>query len=273
MNKSYYTSVLQPCLRLLSLGCILSFFFLLSSCGKKANNVETAYDSLAIKYTIVSTLAHDANAFTQGLVIYNNKILESTGQDNSWIAEVNPASGEQDKKVTLNEQYFGEGITVLNNKIYQLTWTSKVGFIYDAKTYKQLGEFTYATQGWGITNDGKKLIMSDGSEKLYFLDTITLKVDHSITVMDGNSPIKKLNELEYINGAIYANIWETPLIVKIDPISGKVIGRLDLSLITSEIHQLYPNADVLNGIAYDANSKALLITGKLWPKAYLLKIK
>ncbi|HTJ51761.1 MAG TPA: glutaminyl-peptide cyclotransferase [Cyclobacteriaceae bacterium] len=273
MNKSYLATVVYRTIKLSVAYCILFSLLLLSSCGKKGTTTETAYDSLAIKYTIISTLAHDPKAFTQGLVIFNNKILESTGQDDSWIAEVNPASGEQDKKVTLNEQYFGEGITVLNNKIYQLTWTSKVGFIYDASTYKQLGEFTYATQGWGITNDGKNLIMSDGSEKLYFLDTTTLKVNHSIIVMDGNSPIKKLNELEYINGAVYANIWETPLIVKIDPATGKVIGRLDLSLITSEIHQLYPGADVLNGIAYDANSKAILVTGKFWPKAYLLKIK
>ena len=229
---------------------------------------------MAIGYSVVSTLPHNTDAYTQGLIIHNNKVLESTGQKgHSWIAEVNPGSGNHDKKVTLDSRYFGEGITVLNNKIYQLTWEEKVGFIYDADTYKKLGEFQYNTPGWGITHDNKNLIMSDGTDKLYFLDTTNLKVIRTLTVTDPSGVrVKNLNELEYIDGYIFSNIYETALILKIDPKSGKVVGRLDLSTLANEIKRMYPNADVLNGIAYDKNSRALLVTGKLWPKSYLIRL-
>lgn len=254
---------------------LLLIVFGLACCGeKKTDDDEGLSDSLAIRYSVLNTLPHNADAWTQGLVIYNNKILESTGQNNrSWIAEVNPGSGEHDKKVNLSGEYFGEGITVMNGKIYQLTWENKVGFVYDAATYKKLKEFTYNMPGWGITHDDKNLIMSDGTEKIYYLDTATLQVARTITVMDGGTRVKKLNELEYINGYIYANVWETNWILKIDPASGKVVGRLDLSPIGNEIRVMYPNADVLNGIAYDKNSNALLVTGKLWPKAYLIRLQ
>jgi glutamine cyclotransferase len=246
----------------------------LTSCGKKDEQAGPTVDSLAIRYTVISTLPHNTDAYTQGLEIFENKVIESTGRNNtSWIAEVNPGSGQHDKKVVLSGQYFGEGITFLNNKLYQLTYTTKIGFVYDAHTYKQLKQFTYNTEGWGLTNDGKNIIMSDGSEKITFLDTATLKPVKTITVMDGGTRVKKLNELEYVNGFIFANIYETNWIYKIDPASGKVVGRLDFSPIGNEINSMYPNADVLNGIAYDRNSKALLITGKLWPKSYLIKLQ
>jgi glutamine cyclotransferase len=229
---------------------------------------------MTINYSVVSTLPHNTDAYTQGLTIYNNKVLESTGQKgHSWIAEVNPGSGNHDKKVTLDNRYFGEGITVLNDKIYQLTWEEKVGFIYDANTYKKIGEFQYNTPGWGITHDNKNLIMSDGTDKLYFLDTTNLKVIRTLTVTDPTGVrIKNLNELEYIDGYIFANVYETALILKIDPNSGKVVGRIDLSRLADEIKRMYPNTDVLNGIAYDKNSRALLVTGKLWPKSYLIRL-
>lgn len=248
---------------------------LLSSCGDKANNdSETPADTLAINYSVISTLPHNSEAYTQGLVIYNNKILESTGQKgHSWIAEVNPGSGQHEKKVTLDARYFGEGITVLNNKMYQLTWEERTGFIYDARSYKKLGEFKYNTPGWGLTHDNKDLIMSDGTDKLYFMDTTNLQVVKTITVTDPTGvKIKNLNELEYVDGYVFANVYETAMILKIDPNNGKVTGRLDLSALAAEIKRIYPNADVLNGIAYDKNSKALLVTGKLWPKSYLIKL-
>jgi glutaminyl-peptide cyclotransferase len=246
----------------------------LFACGGEKPGKEAVRDSLALAYTLLSTLPHNAEAYTQGLVVYNHKILESTGQNgSSWLAEVNPGSGEHDKKVTLDERYFGEGITVLNNKIYHLTWKTKIGFIYDAHTYKQIGDFTYNTQGWGITHDNKNLIMSDGTEKIHFLDTVTLKPVRSITVTDGNNKVKELNELEYVHGYIFANVYQTSMIVKIDPATGKVVGRLDLSALSSEVRVMYPEADVLNGIAYDENSKAFLVTGKLWPKSYLIRVK
>jgi glutamine cyclotransferase len=248
---------------------------LLSSCGDKANNdSETPADTLAINYSIISTLPHNSEAYTQGLVIYNNKILESTGQKgHSWIAEVNPGSGQHEKKVTLDARYFGEGITVLNNKMYQLTWEERTGFIYDARTYKKLGEFKYNTPGWGLTHDNKSLIMSDGTDKLYFMDTTNLQVVKTVTVTDPSGvKVKNLNELEYVDGYVFANVYETAMILKIDPDNGKVMGRLDLSALAAETKRIYPNADVLNGIAYDKNSKALLVTGKLWPKSYLIKL-
>jgi len=253
---------------------ILLSLALLSSCKTKDSDTTHTKDTLALEYTIINTLPHNAQAFTEGLTIHNNKVLESTGQNNtSWIAEVNPSSGEHEKKVILSGEYFGEGITVLNNKIYQLTYTTKIGFIYDATSYKKLGEFYYSTQGWGFTNDGKNLIMSDGSDKLFFLDTVSLKPVRTITVTAENNRVKELNELEYIEGYIFANVWQTNWILKIDPATGKVVGRLDLSAIGNQIRSMYPDADVLNGIAYDANSKSLLVTGKLWPKAYLIKLK
>jgi len=248
---------------------------LLSSCGDKNKSEDkVAADTLALSYSIISTLPHNSEAYTQGLVIHNNRILESTGQKgHSWIAEVNPGSGQHEKKVTLDARYFGEGITVLNNKMYQLTWEEKTGFIYDARTYKKLGEFTYNTPGWGLTHDNKNLIMSDGTDKLYFLDTTNLQTVKTVTVTDPTGvKVKNLNELEYVNGSVFANVYETAMILKIDPNNGKVTGRLDLSALAGEIKRIYPNADVLNGIAYDKNSKALLVTGKLWPKAYLIKL-
>jgi glutamine cyclotransferase len=248
---------------------------MLSSCGdKQSTEDKTPTDSLALNYSVVSTLPHNAEAYTQGLVIYNNKVIESTGQKgHSWIAEVNPGSGQHEKKITLESRYFGEGITVLNDKIYQLTWEERTGFIYDARTYKKLGEFKYNTSGWGITHDNKNLIMSDGTDKLYFLDTTKLQVIRTLTVTDpGKAKVKNLNELEYVDGYVFANVYETAMILKIDPATGKVVGRLNLSALANEIKRMYPNSDVLNGIAYDKNSKALLVTGKLWPKSYLIRV-
>lgn len=250
--------------------------FITVSCGKKSGDRTETPDPLAIPYTVLNVLPHNQQAFTQGLIIHGKKIIESTGQNNtSWIAEVNPGSGEHDKKVTLSAEYFGEGITLLNNKIYQLTWQTHVGFIYDADTYKKLGEFTYDKfrEGWGLTHDNKNLIVSDGTDKLYFLDTVSLKTVRTLSVTEGGNRIQELNELEYINGYIYANVWQLPVIVKIDPANGKVVGKLDMSRVCNEIESMYPSADVLNGIAYDANSKALLVTGKLWPKSYLIRLQ
>jgi glutamine cyclotransferase len=266
---------MNPMKSFVRFGVIVLLGAMLSACGdKQTAEYDAPGDSLTLNYSIVSTLPHNAEAYTQGLTIYNNKVLESTGQKgHSWIAEVNPGSGQHEKKITLESRYFGEGITVLNDKIYQLTWEEKTGFIYDANTYKKLGEFNYNTPGWGLTHDNKNLIMSDGTDKFYFLDTTNLKVIRTLTVTDPGGPrVKNLNELEYVNGYVFANVYETPIILKIDPATGKVVGRLDLSPIVNEIKRMYPNTDVLNGIAYDKNSKALLVTGKLWPKAYLIRV-
>jgi len=247
------------------------------SCNRSKNTEKpNGADVPSIGYEILTTLPHDTGAFTEGLVIHHDRIFESTGNNGqSWISEVDPTSGVSNKKIILPQEYFGEGIAILNNKIYQLTYTTKKGFVYDAVTYKKIRDFNYAPaikQGWGLTHNGKHLIVSDGTDKIHFMDTSDFSVSKSITVTHGQSKITKLNELEYIDNFIFANIWETSLIVKIHPDTGKVVGVLDLSALTNEIERAYPHADVLNGIAYDKNSRALLITGKYWPKSYLIRI-
>jgi glutaminyl-peptide cyclotransferase len=262
---------------ILLFSCLIVTAGFLAGCGGKNGSSETVRDSSVLSYTVVSVLPHNPEAFTQGLVVHNNKILESTGQSGtSWVGEVNPGSGNHDKKIVLANEHFGEGITVLNNKLYYLTWKSRVGFIYNATTYEKIREFEYdpkIKEGWGITHDSKNLILSDGTDKIHFLDTASLKVIRTITVSDGSMRIKEINELEYINGYIFANVWQTNWIVKVDPATGKVVGKLDLSPLGNEIQAIDPQADVLNGIAYDKNSRGLLVTGKLWPKAYLIRIK
>lgn len=260
-------------------GCfalVLSLLYL-AGCKDSKDSGGGNVDTTLLSYTVISVLPHNPQAFTQGLLVHNNKILESTGQSGtSWVAEVNPGSGEHDKKIILDKQYFGEGITILNNKLYYLTWQHGIGFIYNANTYEKIDEFKYDTpikQGWGLTHDNKNLIMSDGTDKIHYLDTATLKVVRSITVTDGSMRVKALNELEFINGYIFANVWQTNWILKINPSTGAVVGKLDLSPLANEIRAIDSQADVLNGIAYDANSRGLLVTGKLWPKAYLIKIQ
>ena len=256
------------------IGSFIAFLLILISCEKKSSEKETAADSNSLKYSLLSTLPHNDKAFTEGLVMYDEHLLESTGQKKqSWIAEVDQATGQHEKKVILDGEYFGEGITVLNKKIYHLTYQEKIGFIYDAATYKKIGEFNYNTEGWGITNDDKNLIMSDGTDKLYFLDTTTLKVIRTLPVTDvAGTRVKNLNELEYIDNYIFANVYESPWIVKIDPTSGKVVGQLDLTPITSEIKRMYPNAYELNGIAYHQTFRCVIDYGKILAKVLPDKI-
>ena len=256
---------------------LLVFLAISVSCSqeKKKEKPQTA-DVVSIQYNILNTLPHDRAAFTEGLLIYKNKIYESTGQPGqSWIAEVNPDDGKTNKKIILPEPYFGEGITILNNKIYQLTYTTGNGFVYDASTYKKIKEFKYdpiIKQGWGLTHDTKHLIWSDGTDKIHFVDTTTLKVVKSITVVQGDKKVRWINELEYVDNFIFANVWQTNTIIKINPTTGKVVGVLDLQKIAEEAARLSPNAEVLNGIAFDKNARALLVTGKYWTKMYVIRI-
>ncbi len=251
---------------------VVSAFLLLFACSSKRDTKAEA--DATIPYLIFKIFPHDTEAFTQGLVVAEGKLIESTGQyGTSWIAEVDIATGKQNKKVILDKEYFGEGVTVLNNKVYQLTWKNMKGFIYDFRTYEKLGEFTYDSEGWGITHDHVNLIMSDGSDKLYFLDTLSLKPVRTVAVTENDKPVKNLNELEYIEGYVYANLWQTNYIVRIDPVTGKVLGRLDLTKVAEAVYPGNPNADVLNGIAYEPKSKMILITGKLWPNMVAIKFK
>lgn len=262
-------------MKLNNIAALVTLAMIANSCGeKKSSDTESPVDSMAISYSILKTLPHHTDAFTEGLTIHNNKIYESTGQNGkSWVAEVDPGSGNHDKKIILSDSYFGEGMTILNNKLYYLTWQTKIGFIYDARTYKQIGEFNYNTEGWGLTHNDKELIMSDGTDKIYFLDSAKLTVTRTISVTDNGTRVKNLNELEFANGYLFANVYETSRIVKIDPSTGKVVGRLDLTTIVEEIKRMYQNTAELNGIAYDKNSNAFLVTGKLWPKSYLIRLQ
>lgn len=182
-------------------------------------------------------------------------------------------TGTHEKKIVLNDQYFGEGITILNNKLYQLTWKSRIGFVYDLRSFEKIKEFKLPNDGWGITHNGTNLIVSDGSNKLTFLDTVYLKKIREVYVHHNSSPIDRINELEFIDGYIYSNRWMTNEILKIDLVSGNVVGRLDLTNIVSLVKQRSSSADVLNGIAYERKSGLLLITGKFWPFLFVIKLK
>lgn len=250
---------------------ILILLSMLLACGKENKNGAAAND-LIISYKLKMRWKHDTEAWTQGLLIHKGQLYESTGQKQSYIGIVDIKTGKPDKKVVLDDQYFGEGITVLNNKIYQLTWQNHVGFVYDLKTFEKLGEFKYQTEGWGLTNDGQHLIMSDGTEKLIYIDTVTFETVRTVAVKDDNGIVTKLNELEYMEGFILANQWETNKVLKIDPQSGNVVGILDLTPLAQEAKLDNPRADVLNGIAYHPATKLVIVTGKFWPSTYVLQL-
>ena len=216
-------------------------------------------------YQVNETFPHDPGAFTQGLIIQGDRFYEGTGlRGQSTLRLVDVATGEVLQGVRLPDQLFGEGITEFNDKIYQLTWQSQIGLIYDKESFELLGTFTYPTEGWGLTHDGQALIMSDGSATLTYLDPATLAAIRKVEVVDDQGPVVRLNELEYIDGRIYANVWQTDRIVIIDPATGHVTGDIDLTGILPA-NQVTGQVDVLNGIAYDPDQDAIFVTGKLWP--------
>jgi glutamine cyclotransferase len=223
-------------------------------------------------YEVINTYLHDPEAFTQGLVYEDGVLYEGTRlKDRSSLRKVELETGKVLQEVDLAAQYFGEGITIWGDEIIQLTWQSHVGFVYDKDSFELLRQFGYPTEGWGITHDGKRLIMSDGTSTLYFLDPESLEVVGSVQVYDNNGPVVSLNELEYINGEVYANIWQTDRIVIIEPDTGEVTGWIDLTgLLSAE--DLIQSVDVLNGIAYDEEHDRLFVTGKLWPRLFEIEL-
>ena len=233
---------------------------------------ETDRTSTMISWSLVDSFPHDVQAFTQGLVVADGKLFESTGGENSWIAEVDLISGMQHKKVELSNDYFGEGICVINRKMYQLTWKNQIGFIYDTNSFVKSGEFHFQTEGWGITNDQTHIFISNGTDKIFVLDTVLFECKDTIYVSENGKRVKMLNELEFIDGYIYANQWQTNYVLKINPRSGNVEGKLDFSSLATRVANLTSNANVLNGIAYEPKSKILLITGKLWPILFAIKL-
>jgi glutamine cyclotransferase len=222
-------------------------------------------------YTVVNEFPHDTNAFTQGLVIDNGVLYEGTGlYDHSTLRRVDLETGEVLQEYSLSSEYFGEGITVFEDRIIQLTWLSHKGFVYDKNTFEPLQNFTYPTEGWGITHNGTHLIMSDGTANLYFLNPQTFERLGEISVIDNGTPITRLNELEYINGEIYANIWLRKQIAIINPQTGNVRAWIDLTGIANS--QTTNSNNVLNGIAYDSEADRLFITGKMWSKLYEIQL-
>ncbi len=228
---------------------------------------------LEYTYTVVQEFPHDRMAFTQGLDFDGTVLYEGTGLwGRSSIRRVDLQSGAVQQIRALPDAYFGEGIVIVNDRLYQLTWQSHIGFIYDKNIFTPLATFSYPTEGWGLTYDGQSLIMSDGTDVLHFLDPDSLQETGSVHVADDQGPVTRLNELEYVNGDVLANVWQTDRIAIIDPGSGRVKGWVDLSGLLSPADRTTP-VDVLNGIAYLEAQDRLFVTGKLWPKIFEIRLR
>lgn len=234
-----------------------------------------------INYTVVKKYPHDVNAFTEGFLFNDGKLYESTGhyeylaQTRSAFGIVNLETGAIDIKAELDKNiYFGEGIVILKGKIYQVTYKNQTGFIYDARTFQKAGQFGYQNkEGWGLTTDSTNIVMSDGTNYLTYFDPKDFHIVKVLGVSENNYALDFLNELELIKGYIYANVYTKNIIVKIDPATGEVVGRLDLSALVSEAKQNHPGSLELNGIAYDPATDRVLVTGKMWPSIYEIKFE
>jgi glutaminyl-peptide cyclotransferase len=222
-------------------------------------------------YRIVNIFPHDRKAFTQGLIYLDGALYEGTGlHGQSSVRKVKLENGEVLQQHRMDSTYFGEGITAWGSSIVQLTWQSELGFVYDRGTLKPQKTFKYAGEGWGLTTDGKRLIMSDGSPTLRFLDPVSFKETGRLTVREAGNPVDRLNELEVVKGEIYANVWQSHRIARISPKTGQVLGWIDLTGLLDPRDA--PGVDVLNGIAYDVRGDRLFVTGKLWPKLFEIRI-
>ncbi len=266
-------------------------FFLISlvlflSCNNEDNtntgnisNTATQAPPL-ISYNILKVFPHDTSSYTEGLIFYNNNLYESSGNyGKSRLAKINLQTGEPEKMVKLDPKFFGEGITIFNNKIYQLTWQEHKVFVYDLNTLEKVNELAWPFEGWGMTHSDDEIIISTGSSNLYFVNPENFKINKTVGVSDNYGPVSNINELEYVDGIIYANQYLTNNILKIDAASGKVLGKLDLTGILNQsgfthdpAYYALNSGNVLNGIAYNAADKSLLITGKYWPALFEIKL-
>jgi len=244
----------------------LSFFAPQSVVGQRAT------DAPVYRVEVLHTFPHDPTSFTQGLEFRNGYLYEGTGLNGrSRLRREELETGHLLNEIPVDSEYFGEGITVLNRQVIQLTWQSHIGFVYDRSSFQRLRTFSYAGEGWGLTNDGRTIYMSDGTSQLRLLDGTSLQELKRITVHEGAKEVEELNELEWIRGEIWANVWRTDRIVRISPRDGTVLGWIDLSgLLTAQ--ELANGADVLNGIAYDAGKDRVYVTGKLWPKLFHFRV-
>lgn len=262
---------------------LVTLFILLNSCrndtpDEVVNPISTIPAPKQLSYSILNVYPHDTSSYTQGLQYVNGVLYEGSGnpqriKNKSKLRKVEYTTGKILKETFLPDILFGEGITVLGDKIYQLTYEEKRGFVYNLTDFKLLKEFSYTTQGWGMTNDGTHLLVSDGSNIIYFWDAETLNEVKRISVEDNTGLRNNINELEYINGFIYANVYLTDEVLKIDPATGIVTGKIDFSGLKSAYAELMnPPTDVLNGIAWDSSRNRLFITGKYWSKLFEVKL-
>ena len=256
-------------------------FSIITSCNNtnavdaSNNNTSTANtETPTPQFQVVAQYPHNNTSFTEGLEFKDSTLIESTGlYGTSKLCRIDLKTGKELLKMDLEKKYFGEGITQLNGKIYQLTYKEEKCFVYDAKTFKKLNELSYKGEGWGMTNDGKKIIMSNGSNNLYFRNTNTFAEENVIAIFDENGkPLDQINELELVDGFVYANIWQTNYIVKIDIKQRKVVQRFDFSNLVNQYLNNVPNMDVMNGIAYNEKTKNFYITGKNWPTLFEIKM-
>jgi glutaminyl-peptide cyclotransferase len=253
---------------------ILLFIFVVNllSCGSNDPKPDEtpANAPKAISYSIVSTLPHDTSSFTEGLLFYKDKMYESTGEiHKSKLAEVDLKTGKIVRSVTLDTAYFGEGIVIINDTVYQWTYQNKVGLMYSLKDFKKIGNFKYeSAEGWGMTTDGKNILASDGTSNLYFYEPGTFRLLKTQTITESGSPIAGINELEYIDGFIYANQWLQGYILKIDPNNGVVVGKINFSELENRVKSTYSFAKEFNGIAYNPTTRKIYVTGKNWPELY-----
>lgn len=227
---------------------------------------------MRFSFKVVKAFPHDPTAFTQGLVFADGIFYESTGlRGYSTLRKVTPETGAVIQQVQVESQYFAEGLALVGNELLQLTWEEHTGFVYDKATLRRLRTFSYPTEGWGMASDGKSLVMSDGSSHLYFLDPRTQKPVRNLQVFDGPRPVERLNELEFIRGELWANVWQTDRIARINPANGRVTGWIDLTgLLRPEARG--PEGDVLNGIAWDKAGDRIFVTGKKWPWLFQIEV-
>jgi glutaminyl-peptide cyclotransferase len=238
----------------------------------RVGNPQKTEQIAVLGVNVVRTYPHDPHAFTQGLEYYGGYLYESTGiAGESTLRKVALETGDVVQKVSLPLQYFGEGLTIFRGKIYQLTWLSKKGFVYDLRTFRQIADFPYDGEGWGLTHDDTSLIMSDGTNKIRYLDPVSFAVTRTLEVYAGREAVVNVNELEYVNGQIFANIWHSPRIARIDAHSGQVLAWFDLTTIAAK--EQHSAEAVLNGIAYDQGGDRLFVTGKNWANVFEIKVK
>jgi glutamine cyclotransferase len=271
-TRTYSIQIILILLIVITALLALSLFFYNEKHNQfQVTTTPTIQNIPVYKCKIINNYPHDQNAFTQGLVFENNHLYEGTGlYGHSSLRKIQLETGTILQVRNLSDQYFGEGITIYQNKIMQLTWKNNIGFVYDKDDFHKIQEFHYPSDGWGITHDGEHLILSDGTSTLHFIDPETFEEVHQIQVFSNEGPVKNLNELEYVKGEIYANVWQTNLIALISPTTGQVTGWIDVTELQN-IENNNPNS-IPNGIAYDHENDRLFVTGKLWSKIFEIEL-